>query len=140
MKSKLTEQDRADIIRLVGKGQAIAVLAEDFGVTEQAIRYTVKQGAKKAKIQAPALEQAEGGVCGPLEAMRKDGIDVLAGKTYTLKTKEQHEKDHNVETRRINRLTARATLRAAVRDFCESELRDEIGLALAEVFQQGVNE
>lgn len=53
MTGKLTETDKADIVRLVAAGKAIAVLAEDFHVSGQTIRNVVKAAKKSGKGAAP---------------------------------------------------------------------------------------
>lgn len=145
MKAKLTEKDKADIVRLVGLGKAIAVLAEDFGVTEQAIRYTVKKAAKDAKkgkrfaAAAPldadralgeALDEfhgAPGSQHGPAAAQDPA---TLTGLCFPLPP---------APTRRTQ---AAIKMRSAARDFMEEVMRDEITQALNEVFgrSQGADE
>ena len=51
--AKLTGQDREDILRRVEKGVAVAVLAEEFKVSEQCIRTTVKKYKAVAGADAP---------------------------------------------------------------------------------------
>jgi transposase-like protein len=131
MKAKLTEQDKADIVRLAAKGKAIAVLAEDFGVTEQAIRYTLK------KHKGAAVREA---------------IDQVWDDTQVaLKTKERHNQDldnglvrvslegAHLADRVIEKITtdvARANFRAAAKNLSQAMLRDELTEALAEFFPE----
>jgi len=58
--NKLSETDRADIIRLVAGGKAVAVLAEDFHVSTQTIRNVVNAGKKSPKT-APEPKKAKKG-------------------------------------------------------------------------------
>lgn len=147
MKSKLTPQNKADIIRLAGKGKAIAVLAEDFGVTEQAIRYTVKKGAaaaakaEKAGKSGPAQDPdrqlaqdmdthyAGGGVIGP-ENPESITRGAISGKGLNLQV--------NVSTigERITTKLARSAFRKAAADLSQAMLRDEITEAIAEFFPE----
>lgn len=86
--NKLSETDKADIIRLVAGGKAIAVLAEDFHVSTQTIRNVVNKGKKDAK-GAPEPAEAKkrgrranknaptrsaGGLRGCIEAVAKAAV------------------------------------------------------------------
>jgi transposase-like protein len=140
MKAKLTEQDKADIVRLAAKGKAIAVLAEDFGVSEQAIRYTLKK--HKGAKPLPPFEQpdrqlaadmdthyAGGGTIGP-ENPEDITRGAIQGKGLNLQL--------NVSTigERITTKLARSAFRKAAQDLSQAMLRDELTEALAEFFPE----
>lgn len=111
MKAKLTKEDKADIVRLAAKGKAIAVLAEDFGVTETAIRYTIKNNPlpKAAPVDsAPPAAPAPAPLAPAAPAAAADPAQ-----------------GHGC---------ARKNFRAAAKELCESVMRDEITQALEEIF------
>lgn len=193
MKTKLTEMDRADIVRRISKGDDVKQVAEDFKVTPQTVRNVLKKwqaraadsqgarvvgrkGGKKAKAakrggnrQEPAQEPEQEAIPpredadpgrGLAEAMdeaygypRPPAREVVGLATaQILEGGAAHAENPHQQLDRLMKETAdkqaamqaatrkaasdsrRERLRAAVKNFCEDELKAEIGLALAEVF------
>lgn len=140
--AKLTDEDRADIVRLVGQGKAISVLAEDFRVSEQTIRNVVKQGAAAAKKAARAerpvadgnnnedTHPASGGGIGPENPEAIKTGSPISGQPRYIKV------DISATVERINTNAARSSFRKAVADLSQALLRDEITEALAEFFPE----
>jgi len=52
--ARLSDKDKADIIRRVQAGDAVAVIAVDFGCSEQTVRNTIKKAGKPSKSPAEA--------------------------------------------------------------------------------------
>lgn len=139
--AKLTQQDKEDIVRRVAKGVSIAVLAEDFKVSEPTIRKAIKAAPKQGVKSSP--DQALG------EAMDEH----FTSKSYTLKSAGQHAEGLFKNTMHpVNRLSikldtatlaermtskmARDNFRLAAKNLSQAMLRDELTEALNEFFPE----
>jgi len=60
--AKLSQEDKADIVRRIGKGEAYAVIAQDFKVSEQTCRNVVAKDGKLGKPgKSPLAKHKEPG-------------------------------------------------------------------------------
>jgi transposase-like protein len=134
MRTKLTDQDKADIIRLVGQGKAIAVLAQDFKVSDQTIRNVVKKGLPKAK---------GGTLCGRKVKVHELPPAGAEGEPVVVPVPSSQE-PRTISVRvsasdiaeRVTTTVARAAFRKAAKDLSQAMLRDELTEALTEFFPE----
>ena len=75
---RLTEAERAEIVREAGEGVGTSELAERFGVTPRAIQYTVKSDAERQKDSAVATSAVTVKLT-PEELGALDGVLAAAG-------------------------------------------------------------
>lgn len=65
--NKLTDQDKADIVRLRGEGEKVSQIAKDFNVSEMSVYYTLAKAKAGKLAKAPKAAKATD----PLKATRK---------------------------------------------------------------------